>query len=281
MSSICSPLVAEERTQDSACSSSAWPFASVPIVQVAFPVLGQTVKCGAVTCLTCPSEMLTATDLPASCVLQTQTANRTQCPGWTREDVTNACTEVQSCEVGLPGFFDFVGVGVGVGVAVTVPVGFGLLLDGFGCGLLLDGFGLAELVGVEVDGLELGDDVLLLVGPGLGEAVEVCVCVLVGAGLAELVLVRVVVGFGVALTDEFVGLALGVVLVGVVLVGVALGEDEFVLVGVADGEWLTGVLLVPVPVGVGLAEPDCAGALEVAVPELIAGSEAACPDAAW
>jgi hypothetical protein len=187
---------------------------------------------------------------------------------------------VQSCEVGLPGFFDF--VGVGVGVAVIVPVGFGLadvLLDGFGCGLLLDGFGLAELVGVEVDGLELGDDVLLLVGSGLGEAVEVSVCVLVGAGLAELVLLPVVVGFGVALTDEFVGLALGVVLVGVVLVGVALGEDEFVLVGVADGDWLTGVL--PVPVGVGLTEPDCAGALEVAGSELVAVPEAACPDAAW
>jgi hypothetical protein len=226
--------------------------------------------------------MLTVTDLLVSRVLQTQIANRTQCPGWTREDVTSACTDVQSCEVGLPGFFDFVGVGVGVGVAVTVPVGFGLLLDGLGCGLLLDGFGLAELVGV--DGLELGEDVLLLVGAGLGEAVEVCV--LVGAGLAELVLLRVVVGFGVALTEEFVGLALAdvlvvEVLVGWVLVGVVLGDDELVPVGVADGEWLVGALEVPVPVGVGLTEPDCAGALAVAGPELVASPAPACPVDAW
>jgi hypothetical protein len=223
--------------------------------------------------------MLTVTDLLVSRVLQTQIANRTQCPGWTREDVTSACTEVQSCEVGLPGFFDFVGVGVGVGVAVAVPVGFGLLLDGFGCGLLLDGFGLAELVGVDVDGLELGEDVLLLVGSGLGEVVEVCV--LVGAGLAELVLLLVAVGFGVALVEEFVGVALADVLVDEVLVGCALGDDEFVPVGVADGEWLAGALEVPVPAGVGLTEPECVGALAVAGSELVAAPAPACPVDAW
>lgn len=75
---ICSPLAAVSRTHEAACSSSAWPFGSVPITHRALSALGQTVKCGAVTCRTCPSVTVTVTDLLVARVLHTQTANRTQ-----------------------------------------------------------------------------------------------------------------------------------------------------------------------------------------------------------
>lgn len=157
---------------------------------------------------------------------------------------------MQSCGVVLTGFFVLVGVGVGLGEVESD--GFGLaveLPDGFGSGLLLDGFGLAVLVVVVADGLEAGEDVVLVDGFGLGEEVDVCVWVAVG--LAELVVPRLVVGFGVALVEEFVGLALT--------------DVPPLPVGVADGEWLTGVLDSGVLV-VGVLE---AGALGEVVPDFV------------
>jgi hypothetical protein len=85
----CSPLVAALPTAAVACSSSAWPGGRVPMPQAAEPELGQTVKCGAPTCLTCATWMPTVTDLLVPLVLQTQMAKPASCPGRTCDEAAS------------------------------------------------------------------------------------------------------------------------------------------------------------------------------------------------
>ena len=65
-------------------------------MQLAPPVLGQTVKCGAFTCRTRLILIRTVTALPALRVLQTQMAKPARCPGRICDELANGWTDTQS-----------------------------------------------------------------------------------------------------------------------------------------------------------------------------------------
>jgi hypothetical protein len=172
----CSPTVALPPTRTLTSSSSACSSGTLPILHVAPTGSGHTLKLGDRTSVARATRTVTATPLPAAFVLHTQITKLATCPGLTCDELEKDWTRTHSCGF-LAGVGDLlVGVGVGVGdtelgLGVGEPVGLELLLfndDDFGVGLeRWVGFGAGFLVVGLDDGVWLGDELLLDVGPAL------------------------------------------------------------------------------------------------------------------
>jgi hypothetical protein len=145
----CWPVLAVFGTVTAASSSSAWPAASVPTVQVAPLADGQTEKWGVTAAVTL-ALAVTAMPLAAPPDGQTQMAKLAVPPGCT--EVVTACTLTHSWTGGELAVGDGVGVGVG-DLAVLLGVGFGVLGLGVGVAFVVVGSAAGVLAAAVVLGV--------------------------------------------------------------------------------------------------------------------------------
>jgi hypothetical protein len=164
----CWPVLAVFGTVTAASSSSAWPEASVPTVQVAPLADGQTENRGVTAAVTL-ALAVTAMPLAAPPDGQIQMAKLAVPPGCT--EVVTACTLTHSWTGGELA----VGVGDGVGVGdldVLLGVGFGVLGLGVGVAFVVVGSAAGVLAAAVVLGVAAA--VLAAVAVGVATAASCC-----------------------------------------------------------------------------------------------------------